>query len=113
MTTFLEILGFVLAFVSLCVAYYANVRRKVNELSVDAINFAETASELDGAKDVQKMEDAIIFMKTVLPAWAKPFVTDSMLEKAIQFSFDKIEYYAQKQTVKTVEEEKEEITEEE
>lgn len=113
MTIFLEILGFVLAFVATCLGYAVSVKREVEKRASDSINFAEEMSEQDGTIGEEKLEDAVAYIRETLPAFAKPFVTDNMIRIIVQKAFDKIEFYAQKQVEKAITEEVTEETTEE
>jgi hypothetical protein len=76
---------------------YFNVKSKILDAANSAVN---TAEDSDKVKE-EKMALAISEVKKLIPAAARPFFTDRMIETIIQKAFDGIEAYAEKQAKKT------------
>lgn len=92
----LTIASSVLTIVVTVIGYYQHIKKRLEQEALDAINKAEDTDKI-GA---EKMQDAIKMVKDMIPAVAKPFISDKLIETVIQGVFDKVEDYARKQLEK-------------
>ncbi|MBQ8538673.1 MAG: hypothetical protein IJ433_03380 [Ruminococcus sp.] len=92
----LTIASSVLTIVVTVIGYYQHIKKRLEQEALDAINIAEETDKI-GA---EKMQDAIKMVKDMIPAVAKPFISDKLIETVIQGVFDKVEDYARKQLEK-------------
>lgn len=75
------------------ISYYFYIKNKIITLSIDAINVAEESDKVAE----EKMAIAIQEIVKLLPAGARLIFTEKQIEKLVQFAFDGIELFAQKQ----------------
>ena len=92
----LTIVSSLLTIVATILGYYQHIKKRLEQEALDAINKAEETDKI-GA---EKMQDAIKMVKEMIPAVARPFISDSLIETVIQGVFDKVEDYARKQLEK-------------
>ena len=92
----LTIASSVLTIVVTVIGYYQHIKKRLEQEALDAINIAEETDKI-GA---EKLQDAIKMVKDMIPAVAKPFISDKLIETVIQGVFDKVEDYARKQLEK-------------
>ncbi len=83
----------VLAIAGAIAAYYIHIRKKIEDVALDAINEVENMD----AVGQQKFEQAVNIVMGVIPAVAKPFIPKSVVETVIQKIFDKVAEFAKKQ----------------
>lgn len=89
----LTILSIICTVVAVVISYYQFIKQKIEREAIDAINKAEDLDKI-GA---EKMKEAVKTVYAVIPAIAKPFVSEVLVETIIQSVFDKVEEYARKQ----------------
>ena len=77
----------------LMVSYYFSIRSKIQRAAGDAINVAEDLERLGN----EKMEIAVNQLYEIVPPIIKPFITKSVLQSIVHFTFDRMEDYAYKQ----------------
>lgn len=92
----LTILSSVLTLVVIIIGYYQHIKKRLEQEALNAINKAEETDKI-GA---EKMQDAIKMVYDMIPAIARPFISEKMIEVVIQGVFDKVEEYAKKQIEK-------------
>ena len=90
----------VLAIAGAIAAYYIHIRKKIEDVALDAINEVENMD----AVGQQKFEQAVNIVMGVIPAVAKPFIPKSVVETVIQKIFDKVAEFAKKQVTEDKEE---------
>lgn len=93
----LTIVSSVLTIIATILGYYQHIKKRLEQQALDAINRAEETDKI-GA---EKMQDAINMVYDMIPAVARPFISEKMIEIVIQNVFDKVEEYAQKQIKKS------------
>ena len=92
----LTIVSSVITVAAAILGYYQHIKKRIEQEALDAINKAEETDKI-GA---EKMQDAIKMVYGMIPAVAKPFISEEMVELVIQRVFDKVEDYARKQIEK-------------
>ena len=92
----LTIVSSVIAVAAAILGYYQHIKKRIEQEALDAINKAEETDKI-GA---EKMQDAIKMVYGMIPAVARPFISEEMVELVIQRVFDKVEDYARKQIEK-------------
>ena len=92
----LTIMSSVLTVVATILGYYQHIKKRLEQEALNAINKAEETDKI-GA---EKMQDAIKRVYDIIPAVARPFISEKMVELIIQGVFDKVEDYARKQIEK-------------
>lgn len=92
----LTIVSSVIAVAAAILGYYQHIKKRIEQEALDAINKVEETDKI-GA---EKMQDAIKMVYGMIPAVAKPFISEEMVELVIQRVFDKVEDYARKQLEK-------------
>ena len=90
------IISAVLAVLGALGSFYFSVKNKITQEANNVINTAEDSDKIRG----EKMQLAITEIKKIIPAVAKPFFPDSVLEAIIQKAFDGVEAFAKKQAAK-------------
>ena len=92
----LTIVSSVITVAALILGYYQHIKKRLEQEALNAINKVEESDKV-GA---EKMQNAIEMVYDMIPAVAKPFISEKMVETIIQSVFDKVEEYARKQTNK-------------
>ena len=92
----LTIVSSVMTVAAAILGYYQYIKKRLKEEALNAINKAEETDKI-GA---EKMQDAIKMVYDMVPAVARPFINEKVVELIIQGVFDKIEEYARKQIEK-------------
>lgn len=92
----LTIMSSVLTVVATILGYYQHIKKRLEQEALNAINKAEETDKI-GA---EKMQDAIKMVYDMIPAVARPFISEKIVEMVIQGVFDKVEEYARKQVAK-------------
>ena len=99
MTTFEIICSIVtplLTFAAVIVSYYFMLKKKIEEVALDAINSAE---DLD-AIGAEKFKEAVTIVQEAIPvAWRMMF-PQPVIEAIVQMIFDKVQEFAKKQVKK-------------
>lgn len=95
----LTIASSILTIVVTIIGYYQHIKKRLEQEALNAINKAEETDKI-GA---EKMQDAIKMVYDMIPAVARPFVSEKLIEAVIQSVFDKVEDYARKQLEKAKE----------
>ena len=83
------VLSIVLTFIS----YYFYIRSEIYKRTEETVNNAESG----GTVGREKLLAATEQLYGSVPVILKPFITREHIESAVQYAFDKIEEYAQKQ----------------
>ncbi len=92
----LTIVSSVITVAAAILGYYQHIKKRLEQEALNAINKAEETDKI-GA---EKMQDAIKMVYDMIPAVARPFISEKMVELVIQSVFDKVEEYARKQLEK-------------
>lgn len=92
----LTIVSSVITVAAAILGYYQHIKKRLEQEALNAINKAEETDKI-GA---EKMQDAIEMVYDMIPAVARPFISEKMVEMVIQGVFDKVEDYARKQLEK-------------
>ena len=92
----LTIVSSIITVAAAILGYYQHIKKRLEQEALNAINKAEETDKV-GA---EKMHDAIKTVCDMIPAAAKPFISEQMVEMIIQRVFDKVEDYARKQLEK-------------
>lgn len=99
MTTFEIICSIVtplLTFAAVIVSYYFMLKKKIEEVALDAINSAEDLDVI-GA---EKFKEAVAIVQEAIPvAWRMMF-PQPVIEAVVQMIFDKVQEFAKKQIKK-------------
>lgn len=94
--TLLTVLSVICTLAAIIIGYYLNIRKKLEEQALDAINDAEDTDK----KGAEKMAQAVDTVWSALPVVVKPFINKMLVETIIQAVFNKVEAYAKKQVEK-------------
>ena len=89
----ISIITTVLAIAGAIAAYYIHIRKKIEDVALDAIN---TVENMD-AVGKEKFDEAVNIVMGVIPVVAKPFIPRSVVEVVVQKIFDKVAEFAKKQ----------------
>lgn len=89
----ITIITTVLAIAGAIAAYYIHIRKKIEDVALDAIN---TVENMD-AVGKEKFDEAVNIVMGVIPVVAKPFIPRSVVEVVVQKIFDKVAEFAKKQ----------------
>ena len=92
----LTIISSIITVAAAVLGYYQHIKKRLEEEALNAINKAEETDKI-GA---EKMQDAVKMVYDMIPAVARPFISEKMVELVIQGVFDKVEDYARKQIEK-------------
>ena len=92
----LTIVSSILTIIATILGYYQHIKKRLEQQALDAINKAEETDKIG----TEKMQDAIKMVYDMIPAVARPFISEKMVEMVIQGVFDKVEDYARKQLEK-------------
>lgn len=99
MTTFEIICSIVtplLTFAAAIISYYFMLKKKIEEVALDAIN---TAEDLD-AIGAEKFKEAVAIVQNAIPAPWKMMFPQPVIEAVVQMIFDKVQEFAKKQVKK-------------
>lgn len=94
-----EIINIVLVALSVILACI-DCRSQVKKIIASAANEAINAAEDRNLIGEEKMEKAIEFVLTKIPAIFKPFISKESIKKVIQTAFDKIKSFVETQAYK-------------
>lgn len=92
----LTIVSSIFTILATILGYYQHIKKKLEQEALNAINRAEETDKIGS----EKMKDAIKMVYDMIPAVARPFISEKMIEMVIQGVFDKVEEYARKQLEK-------------
>lgn len=87
----------IVTIIATIIGYYEHIKKKLEQEALNAINKAEETDKVG----TEKMQDAIKMIYDMIPAVARPFISEKMIEMVVQNVFDKVEEYAQKQLKKS------------
>ena len=83
----------IIALLSTFISYYFHIKEKIGKAASGAIDSAEES----GGVGAEKFEMAVEQLNALIPRVIKPFITDDLVRKLVQETFDSIESYARKQ----------------
>lgn len=92
----LSVVSCLATLIAIVTGYYIAIRKKIEQEALNAINKAEDTNKIGE----EKMKDAVETVYSIIPAVAKPFISEKLIETIIQGVFDKVEEYARKQVAK-------------
>lgn len=87
----------IVTIIATIIGYYEHIKKKLEQEALNAINKAEETDKVG----TEKMQDAIKMIYDMIPAVARPFISEKIIERVVQNVFDKVEEYAQKQLKKS------------
>lgn len=94
-----EIINIILVIASVVLGIF-ECRSQIKSIIANAANEAINAAEDRNLIGEEKMQKAIDFVFTKIPAIFKPFITKDSIRKVIQAVFDKIESFIETQAYK-------------
>lgn len=96
MDNILTVVSMLLTVTAIVIGYYQYIKRIITEKALDGINSAEDTDKVRQ----EKMAEAVKTVYELIPAVARPFISEKLVETIIQGIFDKAEEYAKKQVDK-------------